>query len=490
MSNKNKCFENKEYDSKNSLSKSIIRPISNLVSTSKISKDNQKHSKNFNGSINKLVHKPPNLNLYKNSNLEPKKNLQNSKSNSHLNSMLEEDLKRACNFIENNKKMALFKGNDSKNSAYYENENISAHFKNSKEAIDFGDAYNYSNQNQSLKNAKNNNLPNESNSTLVDKTIPFLKPQVYYSNNSNYLSIEENRINLKEFLPTSRNVLDAKKYDKELHNTFSNPMIGNFHQNNNKVFVNKNSKPSENNLSMNLIKNNFLNKINNKNSIVNNAYKKADNKNSFISNNLTGGNKHQFKNNSSNPTVLRGGFIMAAMEDKKNKAELINKNTHSKFNSEVFPLKESQIINQNASSNLRIQNYKTLHIKNISNNEITGNKFITNQSQNNFIDNIQKKNKNRSESFNNLKFGSYSLKYNHKRHKSHTFNELMPNSEFRDIESNYLSIDKKNFYYDFQKKVSNLNNESKSLSILDLKKRYNQVIKKKKIPTSLLIKSN
>jgi hypothetical protein len=42
---------------------------------------------------------------------------------------------------------------------------------------------------------------------------------------------------------------------------------------------------------------------------------------------------------------------------------------------------------------------------------------------------------------------------------------------------------------EFPKKLSNVMNDSKSLSILDLKKRYNEVIKKKKIPTSLLVKS-
>lgn len=510
MSNKLNSFESKEMQIKSSMNKPIMRPISNIIPTNKIPKDNQTQfpSKNSNGLVNKILQKPPNLNLYKNSNLETKRNLKNSKSNVHLN-MLEEDLKKTNYAMEINKAVVFSKRENSKNSILNENENISAFTKNSKEPlINFCDSYNTYNPNQSRKELQNKLLNVESKRKLVDKSIGLLnnKQNINFDSNSCYLNFDENETCFNDLVQTNRNFMqEAKKVDKDLYNTFSNPNIGNFYQNSNN-YNNENlivRKPVANNLSMNLVnnKNICLKSIHNKNSF---------NKNSFNNSNFTGVNNYQLNNNNNSTnknTMLRGGFIMGAMDKKIHRAEFFNNNNNNPENILLNTLNYNTYKNLNQNKNVlesrnpAIQNYNSYKInssKSISNIDLKfvndyahkDSQLILPESQTNYIHrNTYKSKKNRSASFNNLKFRCHSVKYNHKRPKSQTFNELTNNNAIQDFESDYCSLDKKNSLNIYQKKLSNLNDDYKSLSILDLKKRYNEVVKKKKIPTSLLIKS-
>lgn len=508
MSSKNYCFDNKQFDNKSTLNKLMNKPISDISSTNKLLKDNQNKysSKNFNGSMNKLMNKPPNLNIYKNSNLEPNKNIDKSKANAYLNNMLEEDLKRAYYEMENTKKSALAKRSNSKHSAYNQCENYCSNINITKEAkINFNQTSIYD-QNQCSKDIYNH-FDYKNNRNILDKSITFInsKQKDYCSINNNLSKIEEQEINYNQFIETNRDKFNCdNNTNKCLNNTSSNPII-----------YNKNQKSNLKNFSMYSINNNYFNTIDNKNNNVNVLDKKTYNNNNLTCNNNINRN---IKNALNNPTVLNGGFIMAALnknavkEDSNNhyntntlkyNNSLNNKQFLNNFQYNQKNSDESNVLQTSKQKDLNNfnQNLKNINIG-IKNNNIskqsnfikknTGNEnmFKIHPTQNDCTNRIRMENKQRSESFNKINFMPFSLKYNYKRPKSHTFNEIIPNRENHNVCSKYSSSEKNNNFLALEKKVFNISKDCKTLSIMDLKKRYNEVIKKKKIPTSLIIKSN
>ena len=296
---------------------------------------------------------------------------------------------------------------------------------------------------------------------------------------------------------------------------------------NNSVNLNNNfnkstNKPVINNKSLNLSNLNYINSINNKNSFNSNQFKNTIKKNNYVTNNNSMGNNNNFyfNNNSNNyPTILKSSFIMGGVEKRKstesnnlnesemqnilnNKNELITKIIDKAKDSKKDIIQKNKTSNQinkslikNFSNNNNLKqpnNYKNSLIK-IENNNNKNKKDFSfndiNDSINDQIQNLHKLNKSRSISFNNIKLNNCPSQNNFKRPKSQTIYEVNNKIKIQNVESNLSSIEKKNYFENIKKKYLNILNDSKGFVLLDLKKKYNQVVKKKKIPTSLLMNS-
>jgi len=480
MSNKNYSFENKEVDRRPILNRINCKPISNIIPFNKIPKDNlkQKPLKILNGKLNKNNNEPSNLFSSNNLETETRKNLRNSTSNAKIYNNIQEELKRTFFSIEDCIKTAKAE------KAYFEFPNYNELSKNNKEAIDMLESY----TNQNLNNNKQNKvLPEDQN-------------------------FNEKSMHLLNNIPKYNNSLAQK---------------------NNKDFITKNLSMNSkiNNYSVN-----YLPIQSQNNSCFNNiSLLTSSNKHSFNNSNIIGAVNCRLNSKPANSTFLKGGFIMSGLEKKKNNEEknninitgkqsflnpkgdlMIKKNNNiidntnieekSEFNKNTISIPKD--LNENSNKIKKINQSKKQNINNFNNsNQMFS--FVNNKNFNLFqnhrrndsiylLTDFQKQNKqnlevckNRSNSFNSLKIKSYSNATKIRRPKSLNLKQIINDYNIKtDFDSHYTSIENKKTIETSQSNFKNIFNEAKTFSVLDLKKRYNDVIKKKNIPTSMLIKSN
>lgn len=431
MSNKNYCFDNKEAQNKSTYNKLNLRQNSNLIYR------NEKDSRDY-----------------------------------QMNN----------NFNQNNKTR--------QNSNFHERENIKTLFFNSLDEITNFNSFSPINK-KPMKNSNEKQMNNINNNEKENFIIIDNKEKEEQSDQLVKQMIDNLSSNCKYF--KSNNLLNNKTISKN------------------------------NNFSLNLINNNkCFKKINNNISLNNNIIKTSTNKYSQIN--------CQFNTNQINPTILKSSFIMAGIE-KKNKNSHNNNNAESKFNCDVelrnllnpsnadknklkenfssSKIKSNDNYNCNRASKNNLAKISICNYDKSGNNNNNSNKsqkintrskskntsiYVLTNSQNEYLSKMPKTNKNRSISFNNLKYKSFSNNNNNmKRYNSGNFNRYISNKAGPSVNSYCSSLEKKNSLDMINKKyLTKILNESKTQSIIDIKKKYNEVYKNKykKLPNSLIIKSN
>jgi len=394
---------------------------------------------------------------------------------------------------------------------------------NNKQTLRQSSSLIYNNKDKSIKNNVNNNSKGKSSDNNNNNN----------NNNNNELIIDHLINQMIENLPKN-NSTNKHSFGKGRNNLI--------------ISINKPSKLKNSNLSLNILNNktNFFKKLNSNLSLNNNSSNNNIIKTSF-NNKLSQINNSNFINitnhpTNPNPTILKSSFIMAGIEKKKsNAAESKSKNNNfdvdlqsilntnnngyddtNKAAKENFSLSKKQNYGNNYCSNnndlnkiaknnrLVKSSFCTYAYDNSSSNKNKSQNinintrsksknnsvYVLTNSQNEYLSKMAPKtNKNRSISFNNSKYNPLSTNKNSnlKRYNSQNIKGFISNkAPTPDAVNSYYCnpleyknsfdlINKRNYF------MMKILNESKSKSIIDIKKNYNEVFnnKCKKLPTSL-----
>lgn len=252
-------------------------------------------------------------------------------------------------------------------------------------------------------------------------------------------------------------------------------------------------------------------------SSMNKSHFNSKNKNSFLNNNVIDNKSHNIhlKNN---PTVLKSSFIAGCFEKtyKHNKNQIslqqntfedatifLNKdkfqdpklNENLNYNKEINEkninnLHDNNEFKRNFSINLnsgkpKIMNKNYQPVKSINYTNVEGHTSDLNFKE---VEKLKKNNKSRSNSFHILKYGSSNSKHIAKKGSSQLNKDLNIKSEItNDLKLLYTLKEKKSIDH------INMNNkfkdEKQTSSLLQIKKQYDEAIKKKKLPISFIIQS-
>ncbi len=484
----------------------------------------------------------------KNPNFKQRNSYSKSKSNAIFNCNIEVDFKRSFNEIENNKKNC--KLTEEEYLPHFANKTIEepklydSHNKQNKHDC-LNNELNKYHVNKSiniLNNKKDNLFSNNTNGNLIntEDNEKYLIKKIEEINNRNFTNrnIDNKKID-KELLKTFSNTIDVNENSQIIIN---NCNFSNFNKKNlipeNKI-LRKSNKPSLNNISMNLTNNNnnlMLLTCNNKNSFNYNPIRTTttnnnNSKNSFNNSNFLGINTVNLSSKPALPTIIKSSFIMSGIENNKNvegkgnydeelhnilsnqKDNLTNRITNNTMNNNILLtnkelkyefnpeiLRTSNLKNSNLSKSKTIIPKKIFGGFNYNTSQITNNSiyskknheslYLLTDSQNTYLNDMQKINKNRSVIIKNLNFKNCSNKYKIKRPKSQNLFEIQNYRNDLNINFNHLSIERKVKFENLQgKNYNDTIYDKKLFNIIDLKKKYNEVVKKKKLPTSILIKS-
>ena len=373
---------------------------------------------------------------------------------------------------------------------------------------------NFSNPNQNNNIKVNSTRNNNGNYSIHSFNFP--KNQVLNNLNESSSKVNYSNRNNFNFNPLFNETLNSK---------CNNMNINNFNTTNNNHTINNQSLNVSNNLY-------------HKNSLQNNIFRNKLNTKLINDNHSLG----YINNNFSNPTVLKSSFIMGGIKNKEN----FNKSTNNKINTinsnnqnynstgvqnfNVFleknnqPHLEKMDINELTRNTQEINNiypqknntdkvnynsiYKNYNssnpVLNLNNHHKINQLFVkTSQieknnesgyliSESNQKINFVNKENNlnlRSESVNNIKIRPKSFPYKDKRANSHLDFENFNILNNYDFDPYAHSLERK---YSVEQKIltfKNIIKNTKSLSMVSVKQKYEEMLKKKNFPSSLIYKS-